>query len=554
MMKKEVKTDIKYITLMIVLVLIGLSTFILVGEKHGHDTFYHMANIESLIEKINLEGFKEGFKISDSIGGGIGYGNKIFYPILPHMFCAIMCIIFNIRASLSILISNIIVAVLSSVVVYFLSLELQKKKSVAVLSGFLYTTMPYFLSDLFIRCSLNENFVLLFFPILLLSLFKLIDNKKKAFYILFILGYVGLILSHLVMTLYATMMLIPFAIIYRKEIFIKENIKRIVIAVLTVSILVLPDIILFLQHQLTDLYIVSQEGSMTSFIKLSDAALSLSSFIKYEFPSVISEVGVLIPSCILVFVFLSSIVLIVDRKKYMNKNILYIIILTVISLIMSTKLFPWDIMPETLQLIQFPWRLSMFFILGLVLLAPICLNKIKTRKYNILTCAIIILVTVTMQYNFSFKYDRIRVSLSDLKLYKDILSYHGLGNQREYLTYKSQGHYLGRKQTVINLKNSKKIVDYKNNEFKINTDKKLKIELPKVYYLGYELIDDNNNKYDLVESKNGFIETTISKSGTYKLIYKGTLLYRIFRGIRIIFIILLPLYLVIKYKKRNNKK
>ena len=53
-------------------------------------------------------------------------------------------------------------------------------------------------------------------------------------------------------------------------------------------------------------------------------------------------------------------------------------------------------------------------------------------------------------------------------------------------------------------------------------DKDLKIEFPRIYYLGYELTFENGDKYDIVLGKDGLINSNIDKKGKYKLEYKGT--------------------------------
>ena len=144
--------------------------------------------------------------------------------------------------------------------------------------------------------------------------------------------------------------------------------------------------------------------------------------------------------------------------------------------------------------------------------------------------------------------------------------YAGMGAQKEYLTTNALDnidYFDKRNNDVIVLSDNKNVkIKMLNDaitllEFKVSglKDKEnVKLELPRLYYLGYSItLTSNDNKVsniDYKNGKNGFIEISVPQNGTIKISYVGTTLYRVAIIIRNVFIIAIILYTVyIKYKK-----
>ena len=62
--------------------------------------------------------------------------------------------------------------------------------------------------------------------------------------------------------------------------------------------------------------------------------------------------------------------------------------------------------------------------------------------------------------------------------------------------------------------------------FEVSTSEIMTIELPRIYYMGYQL-EINGQKVELTESDNGFLQATIQESGTYTLTYEKTTVMKI---------------------------
>ena len=128
----------------------------------------------------------------------------------------------------------------------------------------------------------------------------------------------------------------------------------------------------------------------------------------------------------------------------------------------------------------------------------------------------------------------------------------GMGWQKEYIPVnvaKNINYYTNRSQDIIG-NASFEIIE--NNvpslKFTVATDETVEVELPRLYYLGYTLIDQDNNKYKLYEDNYGFISAKLN-SGTYTLKYTGTVIDN-----SCIIVSIISIGILIWFVRRKNEK
>ena len=119
------------------------------------------------------------------------------YPKLPHLFASYIYL-FTENIYLSMNIIYFITTFLSGVFIYFLSKKIFKDSKVGLLSSVIYFTVPYHICEIYIRDAFAENFMFLVLPMIFLGLYNLKENNYCKFYILFTLGYIIGMNSHLV--------------------------------------------------------------------------------------------------------------------------------------------------------------------------------------------------------------------------------------------------------------------------------------------------------------------------------------------------------------------
>lgn len=510
---------------------------------YGHDIIYHFAQVNGLTKSILAGNFT---KISSMLVKGFGYGASIFYPKLPHYICSIINILTGkFSAFYSINIYFIITSFIACIMMYKLIKLITENKTSALLGSIFYLTMPYYISDTYVRATVNEFTIAIFIPMIFIGLIGLLKENKKQFYIYFTIGYIGFLNSHLVLCVYFTIFVLVFMLFNIKK-YIKR-IKELLISSGIILTITLPNIILLIEHKLTDLYVVFDP----KYMKLTAEGVKRNG---------ISLIELLYPSKTVVFWFINIVALIFlilgiwyfIRKENKNKIIYGLIGFTIISIYFSMKIFPYELLPKLLLSIQFPFRINLFTIFGISVLASfgILLFKKEYRKY-IMYIAMTLCLIIACFY----------INKSDIRDIATAGTLYGLdaetGWTKEYLTKNTYDNYdyLLKRDNKIKTNKNIKIKELKSSfpsiKFKVEEiNEKTKVELPRLYYLGYK-VRQNNKTLNYKCNKNGFIEIVLKEKGIVELNWIGTPLYNIFRLIRVLFIISSLIIIIKKHTKFN---
>ncbi|HOB26446.1 MAG TPA: hypothetical protein PKG93_04810, partial [Bacilli bacterium] len=377
---------------------------------------------------------------------------------------------------------------------------------------------------------------------------RLFDGDHKAIF-MFIISYVIGMNSHLVMMIYVTIFVIIYLLFnFKKTI---KNLKYFIFAGIFILLICSPYIIRMLEYKSLD-YVVFNDGMMSSAQSVHDNFVN---FWEYVIPISRSngisffgnEVGVLLFIITLYMLFKHKIILdYEDEKLFKYVGFCLILLVFIMSIIM-----PWAYVPKFLLNIQFPWRLITIFDFLALLIAPTCLRNVKQENIK-KTIEVLLILTIFFGYT-AIKYGSTdSVDLDNIYL-NDKLA---MGWQTEYLpmnTYNNIDYYDKRTEDILTSSTSEiKILnnDTPNMSFTMNISGTNSIELPRFYYLGYVIKDDNNNVYNYYEDEYGFISFDSDYSGTYYVTYEGTKLEKMMEVISIISII----SIIIIYKKSEHKK
>lgn len=547
------KKDKHNILIILILSIIVMLPLLLGPSSLGHDTVFHVANIDSL--KLDIANHFLPNRISSTIGNAFGYGTHLFYPMLPHLLTAYfskITEIFHISTLHTVVIVYGIITFLSACLIYCLSKKITKKNNLALLSSTIFLFMPYRLGDIVVRHAFNEVFTFLFIPLVLLGLLYLLEDNKRMFYLCFISGCVGLLYSHLVITLYFALLLIPFIIIYRKEFFKKEKLIMLLKATLVIIFLSLPGLITMAEHKLSGNYMIYEKNYMSNLDYMKTYSLKIWDYVKilndysWEIPMYINYI-------VLGLVFLTGYLFIKDKKK--RKEEIFLWIFTLSALIISLNFFPWKLVPDFLYFIQFPWRMETMLTVSISLLAPFIFIKMKNQKkvknLVIIVIAGVILTEIPLLVKLS----------NDVYEIGEIEANSGMGHSTEYLpkkAYENKLYFDYRGNDIMLIAGNAIIIDEKIENQKITFTLETSsietiIEFPRLYYLGYKLETKDGKVLSLEESENGFIQARIEGNGTYTLAYTKTTLEKIINTLAI------PafgyfIYLIINPKIKINLK
>ena len=555
MIEKIKKIDKYYIAIFLVALFI-LAPYISKIFYLGHDSGYHIFNsygLESIWNFVNT--FQ--IKVIPILTNDFGYGSAIFYPQLSHFLIAFnvkILSLFNLNIIYAIKVVLFFIVFCSGICMYKLVLKLLKNKSAAFVSSVFYMTAPYFVSDIFIRSSYAEAIVFVFLPIVFLSIIYLFEKDYRRFYILFIIGYVGLINSHLVMTVYITLFLIGIFILNIRKFLKKDIIISFINATIIVLLICLPFIIPLVEHKLFGNYAVFAPNYMATDSSISDCRLKMihifSNVSHYNIKFFLNILSVIL-FCMTCYNY---------KKLRSNKNCWILkgsIIMAFVSFIMASEFFPWLIMPRFLRFIQFPWRLEVMLIFFISIASSFALLLFDKSQQKILV--IICLVTSAICVNQVVS--NLEMKKIEKKFFDDT---HTEISMKEYYPMKSVKNFdyiSNRNSDVLLLKGQAKVEKLKDDvpylKFKLSdVSKDTVLELPRIYYLGYTVIqkDSSGNEKELryFEDKYGMMKIRVSKESTIEVDYTGTKLSNVGNIISFITIICCFGYLAFTYKKKKQ--
>lgn len=513
----------------------------------GDDLSFHLYNFELLRRSSVFS------KIVPNAANNLGWGVGLFYPPLMHILGSVLLKIFPISHLVSLKIINVLIIISSGLIMYFLTYKLFNNRKYACISSLFYLSSSYFLMDFYVRDALNELALFFFVPLVFLSFYYLFkENKIYNFYLCFISGYIGIIYCHLMMGVMFTILIIPFLLIYIKDIIKKHYLKNLILASLIVLFFTSTFIFPLFVHMQKNLWFIPAYKSVW--------VLPYRGYFIYDLYKTSSNGLLFIKlNVVLIILFVLSIKNIIIKKK--DKYLIGILIFTVLSLFLSGFAPFWKFCPSFLKNIQFAWRLNLYSTVGICLLIPKGLksfyNIFKTKYHYIATIFILIIVLVFTYNNF--------LKVNFKRMEPITFSNNIIEANHDYYPKKAKNHlnYLSKldskKIEVFSKENIKiKIISNKPPELKFkvsNLDGVVKLQLPRLYYLGYKIVDSKGHYIKYYETKYGLIGLNINKNDTYTLKYVGIDGYIValfLKGVSVLLIISLFISYAIMLKKRNK--
>lgn len=560
--KQNIKKYIK--ELPIPFIMISLALFILIIPllnnkiSFGHDYKFHATNTIITYDSIDILKLKLTLPqiYGKNIANGLGYGTGIFYPSLTNYLASYITVIFNLtyqNCVLSLTYLGILIIIASGLIMYKFTKRISNDKYISAISAITYISYSYFLCNIYARNALGEALISIFFPLVLYGLYELFFGNNEKFLLLFVIGYVGMINSHLVISIFITIIIIIMFLFNLKKVLKKEKLKKLILASILILLISGPYLVPLLEHRTLGEYVVFEENIMYNITSIKQHTLNIFDYIIVRY-----KTGNGVEVYFGFITIISLIITIIFNKKIFkndeSKIFKNILLLTIISIILSSKIIPWDYIPEFLKMIQFPWRICGITSLGVSILSGYFIKLINPKYKK--TVAVFMMILIIF-----FGYATIPKENMQEIFHPTEMS---IGNQKEYLPIKTKNnldYFENRDQAIIikdgnaKIKIKENITPYLNTEIELITEK-VKIELPRLYYLGYEIIlkevNGKKNKIKYYENQYGFIELEINKSGILEVDYKGTIANRIANYISFITIFICIIRFI--YKLRIKKK
>lgn len=554
--KLKAKKYVNLYTIIIFLFSFFMVSPIFLNYFFGDDTTFHAANIA--VRGSSL--FNIFSKILPEIGNNFGYGIGIFYPMLPHFLGGLILNFISILglgeyATLKII--KFIVIFVSGITMYLFASKLFKNKYYGLIASLFYISSSYFFVDIYSRDALNESFVFIFIPLIFLGIYYLFcENDRFKFYLSFIIGYVGMMYSHLVISVWFTLIFILFLLLFIKDIFKKQNLIPLIISAILILIFTSPFTVPLVEHMLNGEYAIFDTklpvlywtlDLKQFFVQISDITKN-GNYLYINF-----NIVVILLSLVALFKLFTKKV-----PTYRKKFIVGFLLIVIVSMTLVSNDTIWYYTPDFLNNIQFPWRACTFAVFGISLFAveglDVFYNLFKKKFVSIASILIIVILLANVYYNIQ------NIQIVEALPYN---VNNGMGWDEEYLpieTKNNMKYFEKRKDDEIKVNKGNAEVEIIDNnvpnmEFKVTDIKgQVTLELPRLYYLGYKIVDEDGNEIKHFKNDKGFVSVKIDNNGKYYVSYPGTTAYRVAKVVCILTTVLCIFIIIFKVTKMHKTK
>ncbi len=515
-MKEKLKVLSYYIILIAVAAILCIPLLNKEADIYYDDGVQHIARAFSTQTALDNG---ESTKVLSNLTNGYGYSWNLFYGPLSSLGLVIVNWIMSswINAYKVLL---FICLFLSGFSMFKFVFRITDDRNVAGLAGILYMSMPYHLTDMYIRNALGEFISFIFFPLVFLGLYNIFHKDNRDYWL--VIGAVGLILTHNLMTMLTVIFAFVYLIIYLPCLKDKEIRNRIIFSLIFILFLTSFFWVPMLEATIHTNYKAFESEGMTTKEKLLSFALEPKElFVTEKDETYVFELG---PHIWIMLCFAIPAIRVLD-KQYKKEYILFLF-LSLFCMFASTKYFPWRHLNNSFYIIQFPWRMLAFANLFLAVVCSINMG-IVIKKFGFKD--FIILSIITILYVASLK-----DFAPTTKIVKDIEDFNvGIiyGKQNEVIAGMGRGEYLPtladknrfdiavREDTVLvtdgkgEVANVKKEGAHLTCELTTLEDDTI-YEFPYIYYPGYTITIDGH-KIGYFESENGLVAIGLNKAAKY---------------------------------------
>ena len=498
--------------------------------------------------------------IMSNFCNGFGYSWNIFYSPLTA-YIPLIFSIFTSSFELMLKLFMVLCSFLSGIAMYSFVKKVTNNRPAGLLASIIYIFAPYRLTDMYMRTAIAELASFIFLPILFHGMYNIFNSEEKSIKksLMLTLGAVGLILSHITMAMYAAIFCFIYLIIDIKKLKDKQVLKMLGINILLILLFTSFYLLPMLEHKMATDYEVFMPGRMERTEELIRNKVDLIDLIYTKSGNFMFDIGL---------VTLIGLVLTLLAYKQVpkeNKKIYWFSIISgFICIILSLRIFPFEKMPAVLKMIQFTFRLlefsSFFFAFVASINYSLIIKNFRLRDVLVLSLLIVLLL---IPYKNNLNYEK---EWSEDKLWPAVEVNENTGRVHagcatfEYLPSKAYNNldYIKNRENRVyilsgnaTIENEQK--DGTNMTFDIsNVEADTIIELPYIYYLGYEVEvakhDGQTEKIEIFESDNGFVAINVPETATKVTVkYTGTMLMKATYILSAVTLVGVILYLAISW-------
>lgn len=558
-MTKKCKDIIGIVCMVLLVLIVTAIPYVQHGTiGFGVDMLYHMTRIEAVKEAL-LAGQYPAY-VNPLYFGGYGYASSAFYPDIFLVPAALLRIL-GLSPLLAWKANVLMIAFVGSIVTYWSLKYISENRNYAMAGTLLLMLSQFYLADIVLRTGLSEYTACVFVPVLMAGIYDFFAKKGEKTYLIGI-AFVGLLLSHTIMTLIALVLttllfLCAFIIlIKRKEKPDRIRICRLIVTAIGAVLLGAYYAFPMLEQMLSNELLYTEPWA--------HVAENTQSFISFFCPTgyfdYVAYVGVGVP----ILMLLGSRVIMGGAK---NKWSNFFLGTGIFLLVAMTDIFPWKILQETfMNALQFTYRLYPYalccIVIGLMLYF-----KDKEELNHKRVCVIIALLAVVfgVAQNVAAMNDEERKPI-DEELVLACNNYVGKGEW--FPVDASYDVFMGSAtHAVLSEKGESEFVTegYGKYSFVKEAGEEGVYTLPLLYYKGYEacfeFADGTVLPLEVMISTEEQVEVQLESDwqGIVRVHYAGTMLQKISKGVSLITLMILIACWVLdkkglaKVKRKTNK-
>lgn len=341
--------------------------FGLANSQSGHDMCYHEDCIRALNNAWQNGNF--GTRIYGLICQDYGYGNGLFYSMLPAGLTVILMNTLNIGANQAIALLFFFIMALASIFVFVLMKKIFKTNLLAFVLSSFYLLFPYFSTDIYIRFSFSEIFLILTVPMVALGMFELIENSNyKAFIPLFTIGFSLSIFTHLAVSIYVALAGLYYIIL---------RFKKFISGFKYIPFLICCGFVILITACFYIPMLMNYGIVQTSEMNYGGFSLWNDTF--GEFNSYFLKASLYITIALTV---LFAIVYLRKNKSQKTENEKLMFKLCLGFVVVISPIYPWFLMWGPLSMLQFSWRLFVITSLADCIMFGYIIKNIDTKIYK----------------------------------------------------------------------------------------------------------------------------------------------------------------------------
>ena len=532
----------------------------------SHDGDFHMARAFGTLEQIRNG---NSIFVISRFSHNLGFAWNLFYPpVSTFITCIFELISGDINIGMKCFI--FVTYLLSGISMFKLVNDIYKDKKAALIASIIYMTAPYRMLNSYTRLAVGEMVSFIFIPMIFRGIYYILEEKVNKKYI-FIFGTILLLLSHNISTLLVFILGFILVCLNLKKIFSKTKtilwplVGSLIIIVLSVIFFELP----LIETKMGAEYEVFRYGKMYSRTSVVGHALNPLQLLFRNADGADSSMYFCIGIPIIVGLVLSLFYYKKNKDKVLYKYFFYV---GVVSLIGTTFIFPWIMMPSIILMVQFPWRLLEIAIFALAIICGLnysyLINKINNKwfKYGVMSLVIVICSVYALSFTKDIEYKNVDNSLfleeeiidtkNEVSRYSSFLEYwpQNAIKNIDYIDKRDQNVLITMgNANVDNVIKENGILDFDID----NVNEGTALELPYLYYKGYVVTysgkDGNSRLLDTYENNKGLIEVKLDNniSGHVNVKYEMTKLHKICLCISLTTMTMYIGYLGYNYLKRK---